>query len=75
MVTEPSKKTIQKTASATTASASGRSTAPKAAQHPTVTSHSDQARAILVRACSFTVWSSLPSGWAWAMLVVSGTGS
>jgi hypothetical protein len=41
---------------------SGRITARKAAaQHPTVTSHSDQASAVLVRACSFTVWSSPPS--------------
>jgi hypothetical protein len=52
----------------TTASVSGRITARKATQHPTVTSHSNQASAIPVRACSFTIWSSPPSGWAWAML-------
>jgi hypothetical protein len=32
-------------------------TARKAMQQPTVTSHSDQARVILVRVGSFTVWS------------------
>jgi ABC-2 type transport system ATP-binding protein len=67
MVAKPSGKASAKAAPwASTPSVSGRVrarvTTRPAAQQPKVTSHNDQASLVLVRACSFTVWSSAREG-------------